>query len=153
MYKTDLLYDYNEYKKFSAVLVLDRIKKRAILLSIIFVALIIITFIFKDFSYLIGALIGVIIAIPMSLIIIKIRMKKLWKSSNYVKDKYMEITFDDEKVSSKMGESSTIVKYSDIYKILETKTHFYILVSQNQGFIVKKANCSQEMIDFIKKIA
>ena len=50
---------------------------------------------------------------------------------------------------SKTEKSESIVEYDKLYKIIETKTNFYLMIADNQGYIVSKANCSQELIDFI----
>ena len=42
-------------------------------------------------------------------------------------------------------------QYEDIFRILETRTNFYILVAKNQGIIIVKAGCEPGLIDLLKK--
>lgn len=40
--------------------------------------------------------------------------------------------------------------YEDIYRIVETKTNFYIMTASNSGVIIIKQNCLPELISFIQ---
>lgn len=44
------------------------------------------------------------------------------------------------------------VQYRQIYRIVETKTNFYIMLSRNQGIIIVKANCLPELIGFLTQL-
>ena len=41
------------------------------------------------------------------------------------------------------------VEYTKLYKVLETKENFYLLIGRNQGIIIEKRNCSDKLIQFI----
>ncbi|MBQ2430817.1 MAG: YcxB family protein, partial [Campylobacter sp.] len=44
------------------------------------------------------------------------------------------------------------IKYEDLYKIVETKTNFYLFVGNILAFTIIKQNCSAELIEFLRKI-
>ena len=44
------------------------------------------------------------------------------------------------------------IKYEDLYKIVETKTNFYLFVGNILAFTIIKENCSTELIEFLRKI-
>ncbi|MBR7047357.1 MAG: YcxB family protein, partial [Campylobacter sp.] len=44
------------------------------------------------------------------------------------------------------------IKYEDLYKIVETKTNFYLFVGNILAFTIIKENCSAELIEFLQKI-
>ena len=46
--------------------------------------------------------------------------------------------------------ATTKIPYTDLYKLVETKTNYYFLTGTNVGFNVIKANCSQELLDYIE---
>ena len=50
----------------------------------------------------------------------------------------------------KLGE--TKIEYKDLYKIIETKTNFYLMIAKNQGIILKKENCNEELQKFVRKL-
>ena len=45
------------------------------------------------------------------------------------------------------------LNYSDLNCVIETKTNFYLYITQRQLLIVSKDNCSAENITFIQKVA
>ena len=51
---------------------------------------------------------------------------------------------------SKLGNSS--VKYTDLKKIIETGTNFYLLVSKTQSIIIVKNHCHPKLSDFIHEM-
>jgi hypothetical protein len=40
----------------------------------------------------------------------------------------------------------------ELYRILETKTNFYLFLAKDQALNIIKANCSQELIEFLQSI-
>lgn len=47
---------------------------------------------------------------------------------------------------------SDIYEYSKLYRICETKTHFYMMISKNRGIIIPKSTCTPELISFIRSV-
>lgn len=45
------------------------------------------------------------------------------------------------------------LNYSDLNKVIETKTNFYLYITQRQLLIVSKADCAPENIVFIQNLA
>ena len=43
-----------------------------------------------------------------------------------------------------------ILEYSKMYKLIETDTHFYMMIAKNVGFIVPKETMTEKQIEFIK---
>jgi len=42
--------------------------------------------------------------------------------------------------------------YDDIFKIIETETNFYMMVSKGSGLIIVKKNCTQELLEFLQRL-
>lgn len=62
------------------------------------------------------------------------------------------VNFYENRLESDNKQQFSKYDYEDIFKILETKTNFYIMVSANTSIIIVKQNCSQELITFIQEI-
>ena len=73
-------------------------------------------------------------------------------SNELLKDIVETIEFYESQFISKTEKSEVIVKYEELYKILENKTNFYLMIADNQGYIVSKANCDNELIEFIHEL-
>lgn len=46
----------------------------------------------------------------------------------------------------------TKLEYKKLYKIIETKTNFYLMISKNQGFLLNKSNFPKGLDDFLRNI-
>ncbi len=69
-----------------------------------------------------------------------------------LKDNFSVFDFYDKYFEQTNAVSHSVVKYSDIYKIVETDKNIYIMVAKNEGYILLKSNCSKELIEFLKSI-
>ena len=83
---------------------------------------------------------------------IEVYAKKTYYSNKAITSCVADFEFYDNYVREITQNGETKLEYSKIYKIIETKTNFYIMASVNQGFIIVKSNCSDGLIDFIKSI-
>ena len=43
-------------------------------------------------------------------------------------------------------------EYEKLYKIIETETNFYLMISKTQGFVLVKNNMPEGLVEFIKTI-
>lgn len=80
------------------------------------------------------------------------QIKKTYESNELLKDITQTIEFYEKYFVAKSDKSETTVEYEKLYKVIENKTNFYLMIADNQGYIVSKSNCSQELIDFIMKL-
>ena len=45
------------------------------------------------------------------------------------------------------------IRYSDLSEIIETDTNFYLMLGKNQGSLLNKNDCSEELINFLHRKA
>jgi len=45
-----------------------------------------------------------------------------------------------------------VIRYEELYKIIETPTNFYLMLSPQHGSIVIKENCSDELLMFLDQL-
>ena len=64
----------------------------------------------------------------------------------------VDTTFYSDYLMTRTSGNETRLKYSEIYRILETKTNFYVLTAANQGTILVKKNCSPALIAFLREL-
>ena len=43
-------------------------------------------------------------------------------------------------------------QYEKLYKVIENKTNFYLMIADNQGYLVLKENCDDNLIKFINDL-
>lgn len=147
LFKTMTKYNFDEYKKFARVWYWQGMNmlRFLIILEIIFMPGFILT---KNTTFLCTT-----ILLPIFLVIFQnIIIKKVYNSSKISHDLELSFEFYNDYFMKKDKTGETKIEYSNIYKIIETKTHFYIMIAMNQGYILVKENFPEGLEDFIRKL-
>lgn len=150
MYQTELEYTYSEYIKMQ-----KRLHARSFIFLIIIIGIIMLVT-FSHVKKLDKFAIAIIVIFGIIPIFIKtvetvIRIKLGWildKKTDTVINRY---TFFEHHFEMKNEKEVYNINYHDIGRIVETKTHFYIILYEYNNFIIKKENCSDELIQLIRK--
>ena len=147
LFKTSIKYTFEEYKDFTKA-IYRYVYKVHIMLLVIIAALLILFAITKNFMAILAA-----VAFPLFFVYFMNReIKKVYESNRVLKDNFSVFDFYDKYFEQTNAVSHSVVKYSDIYKIVETDKNIYIMVAKNEGYILLKSNCSKELIEFLKSI-
>ena len=148
IHKTTVKFTYEEYKRFSLTIMKKALTKSAIglLILLLFAAIL-----FGMNNSKLSALLCAFVVLYTFMLVFKInsQIKKTYESNELLKDIEQTIEFYEKHFIAKSDKSETTVEYEKLYKVVENKTNFYLMIADNQGYIVSKANCSQELIDFI----
>ncbi|MGN1031411.1 MAG: YcxB family protein [Butyricicoccaceae bacterium] len=147
LFKTTTDYSFEEYKKFNLVIWFQINKMhRTAILTVVLIA--VLAFALEmPILYL-----GVVLFLMFLYLFTMREIKSTYQSSRESMGKRSELRFypDHLEGKSKIGESR--VAYSELYCVIETKTNIYLMTSRNQGFIVVKENCSEELLAFLRSI-
>ena len=83
----------------------------------------------------------------------------LWylkQKNDYQKDRNQNskivFRFFEEHFEKKSPIGTSTIYYDKLYKVIETKTNFYLMISPNQGDIIQKENCTEQLIEFLHKL-
>lgn len=79
------------------------------------------------------------------------QMKKAWESNKAAQGVVSKFSFYNEYVEQENPVGASRVKYEELYKIVEGRDAFYLMIANNQGFIIDKAKCSEELQQFIRE--
>ena len=151
LFKTTLKYTLKEYEKFNNAVIKPKLIKVIIYLSLLVVCAGLL-YILNPNSYLpLFLLIFIIIYPAMLYFSIKSKAKKTYESNILIKDLTESIEFYEEYFIVKTENSEAKVEYNKLYKILETDENFYLMIADNQGYLVLKENCEDELIRFVIK--
>lgn len=133
-----------------------RKKYKYIASTILFVTVLIITTLFKENTLLnnlmqIASLIGLvaIIILPVTL---KFRAKKDY-SSNKLISRTQNYIFTNEGITVQTNSGKSIIKWSDLYKVKDTKRYLYLHIGENQAIILPKHYFNDNEIALIKQMA
>jgi len=154
LYETKTKYTFEEYKKFNYA-ISTSISKMPIKVIIIEVLFLLIAYMYMEQS-LHTTLVSVLCAIIFPIMIfmtINSNIKKTYNSNKTMRDMDVEFEFYKDYCLYKCEIGENKIEYKNLYKVIETKSNFYLMIAKNQGIILKKDNCSQELQDFIKKLS
>lgn len=69
------------------------------------------------------------------------------------RDETVTVCFYDEYLTTETGRGMTRWDYAQFYRLIETPTHFYIMLSMVQGIPLKKDALTEENAAFIRALA
>lgn len=139
-------YTLDEHLKFNIALFT---RSKILILDIIIAALLIIPAIATKQWYIVT----IAILLPLtSLLSVYLKAKGIYKSNKASQNMDINIEFYNDYIIQKTDMGSYKVENDKIFKIIETKSHFYIMISKNQGIAIPKDKISKEIEEYIKKL-
>ena len=151
-YETSIEMNYTEYKKMCQVLN----GRRIIILAIIISGFLLASGLFLLImgSSVTGGFFLVLTAgYPLLLWGVFTRsVRKSFSSQKLLENQHIHYEFLEDRFIARSDISRAEIRYDLLYRIVETKTNFYLLLGLNQSFVVKKENCSGELTAFLGEL-
>ena len=82
----------------------------------------------------------------------KISAKKVYNSNKSIQNLEMTYYFYEDYLIQDSELGRTEIKYTDLYKINESKTHFYLRDSKITAMIIVKENCDEALCEFLRRV-
>ena len=145
-------YTLQEYRRFIRTIHI-KVLKTPIRLLILLALILLIAYQTSDGSIKIGLVIGLIICPFVLILISRNRSKKAFEEMEKLGSVHSDFNFYDDHAESINKLGNTDLEYDKIFRIIETKTNFYIMMTRQQGALIIKKNCSPELIAFLQSKA
>lgn len=146
-YQTNVRITYEEYKKFGLA-IQNKMNHLPFSLLVIAVLMCLLAYLSSNIGFVFAA-----IAVPIAFCFFYARtIKRTYESNKSMQDLNSSYLFygDHLEQVNEMGRS--VIEYSKLYRVLETKTNFYLMIAKNQGCIILKENCSEELVSFLRTL-
>ena len=78
-------------------------------------------------------------------------IKKAWETNTVLKDAVNRYHFMEEQIEIISAIGNSVLEYDKIYRLIETDTNFYIMIANNQGYIINKNYCTPPQQDWIQQ--
>lgn len=152
--KTETVCTFDEYRRFNRTV---RNKAQGgIWIKIALIAICIIAaFLVSNLETKRGLFLGAILVIPVFMLSEYMVDKRAYKKTEDQNMQKVKMFFYPDFLRMEAEGSdkgATNVSYNKFYGIIETPKNFYILFTKNQGTIVIKENCDEELIQFIHNL-
>ncbi len=144
-------YTLKEYQKFVST-IYKKVLKIHLRLALLAVLILLLAFFTSDISVKIGFFIGVLLIPFIFYFSNRIRSKKMYLQMKNLQSTSYDFSFypDHLEITSSIG--NTNLPYDKLFRIIETPTNFYIMLTKQQGSILIKENCSPELISFLQNL-
>lgn len=142
LFETNTIIDEHEFKKFQKFY-LNKFKKSFFpkLIIILLALLSIVLNWYKKDYYLVILVVLFLVIYPIILnITLDRQIKRMYMTNKKINMLDEKIVFFNDFFESKSSINYCKVKYDDVFVVVETKTNFYIFLSDNQAFILIKNN-------------
>lgn len=168
IFTTQTEYTLEEYIKFNNVMLRKRLKLLWILIAVLVLFAVIFNlakynssnydeykmFIANAFSGSTIAITTFVIALSFfSPVLSKIQIGIKYHSNQFIqKNCLISFLFYDNYFEVLTNDSQSKIEYSMLYKVIETKTRFYIMLGREQAHFILKDNCSSQLIEFLEEL-
>ena len=143
-------YTLKEYRRFILTIHM-KVFKTPIRLSIFLALVLLIAFFTSDHSIKIGVLVGVL-ACPLVVFALNlVNTKKAFQDMVKLNSTHTDFEFYEDRLEASSAMGNTTMVFDQAFRIIETKTNFYIMMTKNQGAMLSKETLSPELIAFLQK--
>lgn len=146
LYKTTTTNTFDEYKKFNKAIM--RRKSAIVAIIISEICLIVSGIGLKNIFLIVFGILWPLVTFFLQ----KIQIKRVFESNKVLQNAVAQFEFYDTYFTETNEYDNTKLEYTKLYKIIETKTNFYLMISKNQGFILCKANFPEGLDEFLRNI-
>ncbi len=81
----------------------------------------------------------------------KRNLRKVWQSGEAMREGGVRYRFSPDALEVTTERGCNTYPYASLYRLLESPTHFYPMVSANQGLILPKASLTPQQEEFIRQ--
>lgn len=145
--QTETVYTYDEYKKFNHA-ILWQVRKIPVVMLVIELVLLAVCYFTRDITYIVCA-----VLVPLIFkIVFSINAKSDYAKNPSIQNVTFIYTFYPNYVEQASVLGKGRVNYSQVQRVLETPTHFYLVLGQGSGIIILKRKCSEELVSFLQEL-
>ena len=153
LYETEVVYTYEEYKKYNIKL---KMRTKPIYALLFFTWALAVILGIRNFETIFGMVVipslTVLAYVVLLVLLIGLNGKREWKSNKNIQNKAIAYKFFEDAMEISDKDNTAKIKYADLNRIIETKTNFYLMDSLYMGRLILKGNCSPELQAFIQQL-
>lgn len=147
LFQTETEYTYDEYKKYNHE-ILYKIRKVSRTILIMELVLLAAAYMVKDLTYVVAAL-----CVPLIFrIVFFVKAKSTYNKNSDIHNVIFSYKIYQNYIEQDSILGNSVVYNSQIQKVLETKTNFYLITGPDSGVILVKKNCSPELIRYLEEL-
>ncbi len=154
LFTTKTPYTMEEFMRFSEQIGLKskRFVRTRLMLFTAIILLALVALLNRSYGMAIGFAIGGVLFPFILVSSFRSNVRRTYNSNALIRDAVCTLSFYEQHMAGDDPTGHAEYSYEKLYGIVETDTNFYIMISENQGSIVMKQNCTPELIAFIQEL-
>lgn len=143
LYETRMTYTFEEYRAYSNTM----FRRQALPAFGAMEALFLFSALYTKGLFL--AVVG-LLWLAVAIFVQSRQVKKIYASNKLARNLEIHFQFGEEALVESTANGQFTVPYEKLWKIIETKTHFYLMTARNQGYMLNKKNFPAGLEDFLR---
>lgn len=143
LYEVDMTYTFGEYKAYSRTMFRRQALPAFLGMEVLFLGVAVYT------GSLFLAVIG-LLWLGVAILVQNRQVKKIYASNKLAQNMKILFQFGESALVENTENGQFTVPYDKLHKILETKTHFYLMTAKNQGYMLNKAYFPEGLEDLLR---
>ncbi len=143
LYEVRMTYTFGEYKAYSKAMFRRQALPALLGMELLFVILSVYTG--GPFLTVLGLL-----WLGAAVLVQNRQVKKIYASNKLAQNMEILFQFGEEALVENTANGQFTVPYEKLHKILETKTHFYLMTAKNQGYMLNKSAFPPGLEEFLQ---
>lgn len=143
LYEANMTYSFGEYKAYARTM----FRRQAVPAFLGMEVLFLLSALYTGSLFL--AVIG-LLWLGAAILIQNRQVKKIYASNKLAQNMKILFQFGEDVLVENTENGQFTVPYEKLYKIIETKTHFYLMTAKNQGYMLNKAVFPEGLEDFLR---
>ena len=152
-YEATTTYTFEEFERFGKTVAAKRLRTCDIIVILTYLIIAVLSLWRGNYIALLIYLIIIPIMMIASRVFLHFGFRHIWKSNKDAENLKTTFIFQLNGFQQKNKLNSRSYKYSELERIIETGTNFYLMVNQNQGSLLNKKDCSPDLIGFLRQRA
>ena len=148
LFQSQTEYTFNEYKKYNR-LMLYKVRNVNKTIIIFEVLLLIVAFVTKNMTYVLGALLVPIIF----KVVFYLQEKRAYKRNPRLHNMMMTHRFYEDRIEQESSLGNVVVYHYQIRDIYETNTNYYLITQNNGTKMIVKENCSIDLLAHLRQLS
>ena len=148
LFQSHTEYTFNEYKKYNRFMLykVRNVNKTIITIEVI---LLILAFVTKNMTYVLGALLVPIIF----KVVFYAQEKRAYQKNPRLHNMMMNYRFYEDRIEQESSLGTVVVYHYQVRDVYETDTNYYLITQNNGTLMIVKENCYIDLLGYLRNLS
>lgn len=149
LFQTDMVYTYEIYELFNKLISAKSLRRLTIQMEILLPLMALFLYLMHMVELSIFFIVFTMVYPIVLIYVRKQAVKKTWQSNKMVQGQRIRYDFYADRVVQASPMGTAVCAYDKLHDILENDRLICLMIANNQGLVIVKENCSEELVQFL----